>query len=94
MARSTILGNIGSFVGNALGGVRGRQNAAAWVVAFTAAYFLWIKPERDAMREEEARAILRREADLHRYVERTRPVADPQERGLIRGKPKEYPSDR
>lgn len=53
MARDTVLGNITSFIGNALGGVRGRQNIASWIVAGTAAYYLWIKPERDAMREEE-----------------------------------------
>ncbi|CAM6097748.1 unnamed protein product [Calypogeia fissa] len=89
MARHTVLGNVTSFIGNALGGVRGRQNIAAWIVAGTAAYFLWIKPERDAMREEQARQILRREKDLHRYVERVKPVSDPQDRGLIRGKRKE-----
>ncbi|KAL3695606.1 hypothetical protein R1sor_009682 [Riccia sorocarpa] len=93
MGRGTMRRSIGSFMGNALGGVRGRENAAAWMVAFTAAYLLWIKPARDAQKEEEARAILRREADLHRYVEKTRPIADPQERGLIRGKGKQSVSE-
>ncbi|KAI5076796.1 hypothetical protein GOP47_0008861 [Adiantum capillus-veneris] len=89
MARDTVLGNIRSFVGNALGGVRGRINFASWIVAGTAAYYLWIKPEREAQKEREAQAVLRAEADRYRYVERTKPIPDPQITGLIKGVKKE-----
>ncbi|KAH7421519.1 hypothetical protein KP509_13G061500 [Ceratopteris richardii] len=85
MARDTVLGNVRSFFSNALGGVTGRSNIAAWIVAGTAAYFLWIKPERDAQKEREAQLLLRAEADRYRYVEKTKPIPDPQETGLIKG---------
>ncbi|MCO5602918.1 hypothetical protein L7F22_057058 [Adiantum nelumboides] len=83
--RNTVLGNMRSFVGNALGGLTGRSNLAVWIVAGSAAYFLWIKPERDAQKEREAQALLRAEADRYRYVERTKPIPDPQTIGLIKG---------
>jgi len=46
-------GNVRSFVGNALGGLRGGSNLASWAVAGTLAYFLWVKPSRDLKREQE-----------------------------------------
>ncbi|KAJ7529170.1 hypothetical protein O6H91_15G036200 [Diphasiastrum complanatum] len=89
MARNTVVGNISSFVGNALGGVRGWNNLAAWAVAGTVAYYLWIKPEREAQREREERAALRRENDRYPDVEKVWPRPDPQDTGLIRGKVKD-----
>ena len=55
MVRNTVIGNVRSFFGTALGGLKGRSNVAAWVVAGSAAYFLWIKPERDAQKEREVK---------------------------------------
>ena len=37
-------GNVRSFIGNCMGGLRGGRNLASWVVAGTLAYFLWVKP--------------------------------------------------
>jgi hypothetical protein len=47
------LGNTRSFVGNALGGVRGWSNLASWVVAGSLAYYLWVKPARELQKEQE-----------------------------------------
>ncbi|ANM63241.1 hypothetical protein ISN44_As02g028360 [Arabidopsis suecica] len=47
------IGNVRSFIGNSMGGLRGGQSAASWVVAGTIAYFLWIKPEQDLKKEQE-----------------------------------------
>ncbi|CAI7808625.1 unnamed protein product [Closterium sp. NIES-53] len=55
MARGTVSGRAAEVLRNALGGVRGRQNAAAWLVAGTAAYFLWVRPEWEKQREREVR---------------------------------------
>lgn len=86
MARSwgRTLGNVRSFIGNSMGGLRGGSNLASWVVAGTLAYFLWVKPSQDLKKEQEARAALAA-SDPHRYVEKRKPIPDPQETGLIYG---------
>ncbi|KAG2296633.1 hypothetical protein Bca52824_043302 [Brassica carinata] len=66
------MGNVRSFVGNSMGGLRGGQNLASWLVAGTIAYYLW------------ARALLA-VADANEYVEKRKPIADPQVTGLIYG---------
>lgn len=71
------LGNVRSFVGNSMGGLRGGSNLASWVVAGTLAYFLWVKPSQDLKREQQERAALA-SADPHAYVEKRKPVPDPQ----------------
>ncbi|KAK1419697.1 hypothetical protein QVD17_28968 [Tagetes erecta] len=78
-------GNVRSLVGNAMGGLRGGSNLASWVVAGTLAYFLWIKPSQELKREQEERAALAAASDRYRYVEKVKPVPDPQETGLIYG---------
>ncbi|ONK81874.1 uncharacterized protein A4U43_C01F33750 [Asparagus officinalis] len=87
MSRSWVrtLGNVRSFVGNALGGLRGGSNLASWAVAGTLAYFLWVKPQRELKRQQEERAALAAANDPYRYVEKTKPIPDPQERGVIYG---------
>ncbi|XP_024021368.1 uncharacterized protein LOC21411126 [Morus notabilis] len=83
------LGNVRSFVGNSMGGLRGGSNFASWVVAGTLAYFLWVKPSQDLKRQQEERAALAAlEPDPHRYIEKRKPIPDPQDNGLIYGKKK------
>lgn len=41
-----------------MGGLRGGQSAASWVVAGTIAYFLWIKPAQDLKKEQEVPIFL------------------------------------
>ena len=48
-----VLGNARSFVGNAMGGLRGRANFASWAVAGALAYLLWVKPAQELKREQE-----------------------------------------
>lgn len=79
------MGNARSFVGNAMGGLRGGTNLASWVVAGTIAYYLWVKPSRDLRREQEERSALAA-SDPNRYIEKRKPIPDPQETGLIYGK--------
>ncbi|KAK9271397.1 hypothetical protein L1049_026987 [Liquidambar formosana] len=79
------LGNVRSFIGNSLGGLRGGSNLASWAVAGTLAYFLWVKPSQDLKREQEERAALTAASDPYRYVEKRKPIPDPQETGLIYG---------
>lgn len=62
----------------ALGGVRGWQNLAAWGVAGTAAYFLWVRPEQARKRQIEEKLRIWREVDAERYAEKVTPRADPQ----------------
>ncbi|CAN7019200.1 unnamed protein product [Brassica oleracea var. botrytis] len=73
-----------SFVGNSMGGLRGGQNLASWLVAGTIAYYLWVKPAQDLKKEQEARALLA-VADRNQYVEKRKPIADPQVTGLVYG---------
>lgn len=47
------MGNVRSFVGNSMGGLRGGQNLASWAVAGTIAYFLWVKPSLDLKKEQQ-----------------------------------------
>lgn len=67
-----------------MGGLRGGANLASWVVAGTLAYFLWVKPSQDLKREQQERAALAA-TDPHRYIEKRKPIPDPQETGLIYG---------
>ncbi|KFK31032.1 hypothetical protein AALP_AA6G059200 [Arabis alpina] len=85
------MGNVRSFVGNSMGGLRGGQNVASWVVAGTIAYFLWVKPSLDLKKEQQARAALA-VAESNQYVEKRKPIADPQVTGLIYGN-KNKPQD-
>ncbi|KAJ0085268.1 hypothetical protein Patl1_09331 [Pistacia atlantica] len=78
------VGNFRSFIGNSMGGLRGPSNLASWVVAGTLAYFLWVKPSQDLKREQEERAALAA-LDPNRYVEKRKPIPDPQTTGLIYG---------
>ncbi|AES74130.2 hypothetical protein MtrunA17_Chr3g0144321 [Medicago truncatula] len=79
------LGNARSFVNNSMGGLRGGSNLASWVVAGTLAYYLWIKPDQDLKREQQAKAAIASHDDPFRYVETRKPVPDPQVTGLIYG---------
>uniref|UniRef100_A0A2P2JUZ5 Uncharacterized protein n=1 Tax=Rhizophora mucronata TaxID=61149 RepID=A0A2P2JUZ5_RHIMU len=72
------VGNVRSFIGNSMGGLRGGSNLASWIVAGTLAYFLWVKPSQDLRREQEERAALSNASDPRRYVEKRKPLADPQ----------------
>ncbi|CAO2192055.1 unnamed protein product [Urochloa humidicola] len=83
------VGSARSFVGNALGGLRGWSNLASWTVAGTLAYYLWVKPARQLQKEQEERAALAAASDPYRYVEKRKPIPDPQDTGLIYGKKKE-----
>ena len=47
------MGNVRSFVGNSMGGLRGGQNLASWLVAGTIAYYLWVKPAQDLKKEQQ-----------------------------------------
>ncbi|KAA0059003.1 uncharacterized protein E5676_scaffold416G00600 [Cucumis melo var. makuwa] len=67
-----------------MGGLRGGANLASWVVAGTLAYYLWVKPSQDLKREQQERAALAA-VDPHRYIEKRKPIPDPQETGLIYG---------
>ncbi|KAL5557661.1 hypothetical protein UlMin_033872 [Ulmus minor] len=79
------VGNVRSFIGNSMGGLRGGSNLASWVVAGTLAYYLWVKPSQDLKREQQERAALAA-SDPNRYIEKRKPIPDPQETGLIYGK--------
>ncbi|XP_055834645.1 uncharacterized protein LOC129903168 [Solanum dulcamara] len=79
------MGNVRSFVGNLTGGLRGGSNLASWVVAGTLAYFLWVKPSQELKRQQEEKAALAAASDAYRYVEKRKPIPDPQETGLIYG---------
>ncbi|KAF6159787.1 hypothetical protein GIB67_030045 [Kingdonia uniflora] len=82
------VGNVQSLISNSMGGLRGGPNIASWVVAGTLAYYLWVKPARDLKREQEERiaiAAATAASDPYRYVEKRKPIPDPQETGLIYG---------
>ncbi|XP_061372694.1 uncharacterized protein LOC133315138 [Gastrolobium bilobum] len=80
------LGNVRTFLGNSMGGLRGGSNLASWVVAGTLAYFFWIKPSQDLKREQQEKAALASSSsDPYRYVETRKPIPDPQVTGLIYG---------
>ncbi|XP_047328770.1 uncharacterized protein LOC124932197 [Impatiens glandulifera] len=81
-------GNVRTFAGNSMGGLRGRTNLASWIVAGTIAYFLWVKPSQDLRREQQERAALAAASDPYRYVEKRKPIPDPQDNGLIYGNKK------
>ncbi|GAA0157582.1 hypothetical protein Leryth_023495 [Lithospermum erythrorhizon] len=77
-------GNVRSFLGNSMGGLRGGSNLASWVVAGTLAYFLWVKPSQQLRKEQQEKAKAAA-TDPNRYIEKQRPVPNPQETGLIYG---------
>ncbi|XP_052202631.1 uncharacterized protein LOC127808231 isoform X2 [Diospyros lotus] len=79
------VGNVRSFVGNSMGGLRGGPNLASWVVAGTLAYFLWIKPSQDLKRQQQEKAALAAASDPYRYIEKRKPIPDSQQTGLIYG---------
>ncbi|XP_009588200.1 uncharacterized protein [Nicotiana tomentosiformis] len=79
------VGNVRSFFGNLTGGLRGGSNLASWVVAGTLAYFLWVKPSQELKRQQEEKVALAAASDSYRYVEKRKPIPDPQETGLIYG---------
>ncbi|GAB2300484.1 hypothetical protein Dimus_034528 [Dionaea muscipula] len=82
-------GNVRTFVGNSMGGLRGGSSLASWAVAGTLAYFLWVKPSQDLKRQQQEKAAAAAAAsDPYLYVEKRRPIPDPQvskETGLIYG---------
>lgn len=80
------IGSVRSFIANSTGGLRGGSNLASWALAGGLAYFLWVKPDRETRREQEARAALAGNSDG--YVEKRRPIPDRQETGAIYGKGK------
>lgn len=49
----TTLGNVRSFIGNSMGGLKGSTNLASWVVAGTLAYFLWVKPSQQLKKDQQ-----------------------------------------
>lgn len=51
------IGNVRSFIGNSMGGLRGGTNLASWVVAGTLAYFLWVKPSQELKRQQQVLSI-------------------------------------
>ncbi|XP_060200026.1 uncharacterized protein LOC132628262 [Lycium barbarum] len=79
------MGNVRSFFGNLTGGLRGGSNLASWVVAGTLAYYLWVKPSQELNRQQQEKAALAAASDTYRYVEKRKPIPDPQETGLIYG---------
>ncbi|XP_018622711.1 uncharacterized protein [Nicotiana tomentosiformis] len=72
------VGNVRSFFGNLTGGLRGGSNLASWVVAGTLAYFLWVKPSQELKRQQEEKVALAAASDSYRYVEKRKPIPDPQ----------------
>eukprot|EP00897_Mesotaenium_endlicherianum_P008761 jgi/Mesen1/7913/ME000420S07046 len=85
MVRDRFVHRVAEFFANAGGGVRGRQNIAAWALAGTIAYYFWIVPERKAQEEREARYQEQREKDLFRYAEKVKPTPNIQDSRIIRG---------
>ncbi|KAF4358858.1 hypothetical protein F8388_013662 [Cannabis sativa] len=79
------VGNVRTFIGNSMGGLRGGANLASWVVAGTLAYYLWVKPSQDLNRQQQEKAALA-SSDPYRYIEKRKPIPDPQDNGLIYGK--------
>ncbi|KAH6782826.1 subtilisin-like protease [Perilla frutescens var. hirtella] len=79
------IGNVRSFVGNSMGGLRGGSSLASWAVAGTLAYYLWVRPSQQLKKEQEERAALAAASDSYRYVEKRKPIPDPQETGLVYG---------
>ncbi|KAG8377207.1 hypothetical protein BUALT_Bualt08G0004200 [Buddleja alternifolia] len=79
------IGNVRSFMGNSMGGLRGGSSLASWIVAGTLAYYLWVRPSQQLKREQQERAALAAASDQNRYVEKRKPIPDPQETGLVYG---------
>ncbi|KAL3830555.1 hypothetical protein ACJIZ3_019357 [Penstemon smallii] len=79
------VGNARSFVGNSMGGLRGGSSVASWLVAGTLAYILWVRPSQQLKKEQQEKAALAAASDSYRYVEKRKPIPDPQETGLVYG---------
>lgn len=76
-----------------MGGLRGGSNLASWVVAGTLAYYLWVKPAQELKRQQQEKAALAAATtDPYRYIEKRKPIPDPQDGGLIYGN-KNKPKD-
>ncbi|OIT34662.1 hypothetical protein A4A49_54371 [Nicotiana attenuata] len=43
------------------------------------AYFLWVKPSQELKRQQEEKAALAIALDSYRYVEKQKPIPDPQQ---------------
>ncbi|CAL1383586.1 unnamed protein product [Linum trigynum] len=56
-------GNVRSFVGNCMGGLRGGTSVASWIVAGSIAYYLWVKPSHDLRRQQQERVALEKSRD-------------------------------
>ncbi|KAF7101043.1 hypothetical protein CFC21_102444, partial [Triticum aestivum] len=69
----------------------GWTNVASWAVAGTLAYYLWVRPARQLQKEQQERAALAAASDPYRYVEKRKPIPDPQDTGLTYGKKKDPP---
>ncbi|GAA0142376.1 protease [Lithospermum erythrorhizon] len=82
--RKSTFGKVRSLIGNSMGGLRGGSNLASWVVAGTLAYFLWVKPSQQLPLEQQEKAMAAA-TDPNRYIEKRKPVPDPQETGLKYG---------
>lgn len=83
MSRSNPWSRVRNTLNNTFG-VRGRVNLAAWAFAGGVAYVLWIRPAQ----QEAEQLRLEQAARYHkmREVDRVKPVPDPQDTGLIRGR--------
>ncbi|KAL3646855.1 hypothetical protein CASFOL_009399 [Castilleja foliolosa] len=60
-----------------MGGLRGSSSLASWVVAGNLAYILWVRPSQQLRREQEEKAALAA-SDPNRYIEKRKPIPDPQ----------------
>jgi hypothetical protein len=58
MVRHTASGRTWEFLADGVRRLGRRENIAAWVVAGTAAYFLWVRPERKKLEERQVRKEL------------------------------------
>ncbi|CAM8974882.1 hypothetical protein QQ045_028343 [Rhodiola kirilowii] len=66
--RKTV-GKVQSLIGKTMGGLSGRSNLAAWAVAGTLAYYLWVKPSQDLRKEYQEKAALAALSNSYRYAE-------------------------
>uniref|UniRef100_A0A7N0UNQ8 Uncharacterized protein n=1 Tax=Kalanchoe fedtschenkoi TaxID=63787 RepID=A0A7N0UNQ8_KALFE len=65
----TKIGKVQPFVGKMMGGLSGRSNLAAWAVAGTLAYYLWVKPSQDLRKEQQEKAALAALTNSYKYAE-------------------------
>ncbi|KAI8476947.1 MAG: hypothetical protein J3K34DRAFT_516204 [Monoraphidium minutum] len=88
MGRSeTILGNFKQLLTTSFG-VRGSRNAASWLVAGGIAYYFIYRPEQRRREQIERDRLIAKERAVAAglvEIDRTRPMPDPQDRGLLKG---------